>query len=149
LCALLTPAPVLLTNNMQYKERYFEIYGDASTVPLVKRREEAKVKMLLRQLSDDEDDGSTTHSTPTNPGKPWLAGFQLYLDTQDHFNGMSTVGWWGVSSCFHTVWLQLISDADECAPLSCLGVTRWRFSIHHVIIGVERAGIFGCWHHHQ
>ena len=87
----------LLTNNMQYKECYFEIYGDASTVPLAKKKEETKLKVLLCQLSDDEEDGPTTHSVLINPAKPWLAGFQLYLDTQDHLNGMSTVAWWGVS----------------------------------------------------
>jgi hypothetical protein len=70
---------ILLTNGTQYKERYFEMYGDASAVPPAKKKEETKLKVLLRELSDDEDDGPTTHSAPINPAKPWLAGFQLYL----------------------------------------------------------------------
>ena len=86
-----------LTYYEQYEERYLEMYGNLSTVALTKKKDDSKLKQLLRELSDDEDDGPPAHALPTNPTKPWLAGYQLYLDTQDHIGEMSLVVWWGVS----------------------------------------------------
>jgi hypothetical protein len=73
------------------------MYGNASTIAPTKKKDDSKLKRLLRELSDDEDNGPPVHAPPANPTKPWLAGYQLYLDTQDHLGGMSLVVWWGVS----------------------------------------------------
>lgn len=54
--------------------------------------------MLLRELSDDEDEHvDTASSEPDDPSRPWLRDFRSYLDTQEHIqDGWTTVMWWGV-----------------------------------------------------
>jgi hypothetical protein len=65
-----------------------------------KKKDVSKVAKFLQQLSDSdsEDDGvdNTTPVAPADPKKPWLPSFHLYLDTQDHLNGMSLAQWWYV-----------------------------------------------------
>jgi hypothetical protein len=93
------PLPSIL-NHKQYKERYLEMYGTAPAPLPPKKKDVSKVAKLLRQLSDSdsEDDGAdnATPVAPADPKKPWLPGFRLHLDTQDHLNGMSLAHWWGV-----------------------------------------------------
>ena len=66
-----------------------------------KKRDGARIKKLLRELSDDDMEDDVVPVTPTDPQKPWLPGFHMYLNTHDDLAGMNIVQWWGVStSCF-------------------------------------------------
>lgn len=82
----------------QYQARYFEL-NNADTTPQVKKREGQKIKKLLRELSDDEMDIDSPPLMPTDPQKPWLPGFHLYLNTRDELGDMTIVQWWGVRTC--------------------------------------------------
>jgi len=62
-----------------------------------------KVGVLLRELSDDEDD-TLARVSPVlcdNSSEPWLPGFNSYLQSSDHLGDMSIVEWWSVSSVAH------------------------------------------------
>jgi hypothetical protein len=61
-----------------------------------------KVGILLRELSDDEDDTDTYgRDTPTNPNDPWREDFKGYLHSRDKLGAtMTIVEWWGVRICF-------------------------------------------------
>jgi hypothetical protein len=76
------------------------MYGNGDPPPELKKKSDPKISILLRELSDDEDDGPMASTAPTDPQRPWIADFELYLDIQDHLNGMSIVQWWGVSLFF-------------------------------------------------
>jgi hAT family C-terminal dimerisation region len=90
---------------MQYKERHFEMYGSTS-LPPAKKKHDSKIRSLLRELSDDEDDKfSESPADPVDPNQPWLAGFRVYLDTCDDLQGLSIVGWWGVCALFRLPFL--------------------------------------------
>ena len=54
-----------------------------------------KVGILLRELSDDEDndDGSVVGEVL---GDPWHDGFHSYLNSRDQLGTLSIVEWWGV-----------------------------------------------------
>lgn len=57
-----------------------------------------KTKTLLRELSSDDEDDALADSTPSNPSKPWLKEFELYLNAVDELpDGLSIVQWWAVS----------------------------------------------------
>jgi hypothetical protein len=53
---------------------------------------------LLRELSDDESDDDTHPlAVASDPKKPWLKEYNLYLDVRDELaKGQSIVQWWGV-----------------------------------------------------
>jgi hypothetical protein len=59
------------------------------------------VPVLLRELSDDEDDVTDRNrNTPDDPEQPWLRHFHEYIDAVEHVpDDWSTIKWWGVSSC--------------------------------------------------
>ena len=85
----------------QYKERFNEMYRGCTAPPpqhclnqpnLTTR----KVGVLLRELSDDEDD--TAMNATSNPSDPWRRDFDSYLNSRDQLGTMSIVEWWGVSS---------------------------------------------------
>jgi hypothetical protein len=56
-----------------------------------------KVGVLLRELSDDEDDADAYgQDPPTNPNDPWREDFKGYLHSRDKLGAMTIVEWWGV-----------------------------------------------------
>jgi hypothetical protein len=56
-----------------------------------------KVGILLRELSDDEDDADTAGGdAPTNVNDPWCNNFKGYLHLRDQLGPMTIVKWWGV-----------------------------------------------------
>jgi hypothetical protein len=60
-----------------------------------------KVGILLRELSDDEDDDADAHGqdAPTNPNDPWREDFKGYLHSRDKLGAMTIIEWWGVWIC--------------------------------------------------
>lgn len=137
-----------LLTSVQYEERYLEMYGSGDPPPKLKKKSDLKISVLLWELSDDEDDGPMASAAPTDPQRPWIPGFELYLGTQDHLNGTSIVQWWGVSLLFlsarSTSRNQIL---DECASPPCVGVTCGRLPVSDGLIHVKQACIFCCWPH--
>jgi hypothetical protein len=53
--------------------------------------------VLLRELSDDEDDPMEETDLPDDPRRPWLRDFHAYIDVLEQVSeGWTTVQWWGV-----------------------------------------------------
>jgi hypothetical protein len=63
------------------------------------------VNILLRELSDDEDDvAAHNHNMPDDPERPWVRHFQEYINAVEQVpDGWSTIKWWGVSLCQHSL----------------------------------------------
>ncbi len=84
------------------------------------------VKALLRELSDDEMDDNIAPIAPTDPQKPWLASFHLYLNTHDERGGMTIIEWWGVCillvHCYYRSEVQAQRFVGQRIPLSNLGI---------------------------
>jgi hypothetical protein len=60
-----------------------------------------KVGILLRELSDDEDNADTCEQdAPTNLNDPWRDDFKGYLHSRDQLGAMTIVEWWGVWMSF-------------------------------------------------
>jgi hypothetical protein len=60
-----------------------------------------KIRTLLRELSDDEEDSraSSPSMLEDDPSRPWLCDFHAYLDTTEHVpEGWTAIDWWGVSA---------------------------------------------------
>lgn len=56
-----------------------------------------KVRILLRELSDDEDDDNMyRQDPPINPNDPWREDFRGYLHSRDKLGAMTIIEWWGV-----------------------------------------------------
>lgn len=57
-----------------------------------------KVGVLLRELSDDEDEPflNATPATIGNLSELWLPGFNNYWTSSDHLGDISIVEWWSV-----------------------------------------------------
>jgi hypothetical protein len=70
--------------------------------PAVKKNKKQGIKSLLRELSDDDEDGSNTAPAPSDDAsKPWRAEFRRYIDAVHELSeGMTTIKWWGVSHLF-------------------------------------------------
>lgn len=65
-----------------------------------------KVGILIRELSDDSDEGPESqdaHSSsilPDDLRAPWLTDFNGYLNSKDQLGNMTIVEWWGVSVAY-------------------------------------------------
>ncbi|KAG6882065.1 hypothetical protein C0992_012835, partial [Termitomyces sp. T32_za158] len=84
-----------------YKARYIEMYGSATALPPKSQQlaHVSKIKTLLRELSDSEDEIMSTDSGATSfmdNTKPWLRDFHGYLNSTDDLGKMSIIRWWGV-----------------------------------------------------
>ena len=58
-----------------------------------------KVGVLLRELSDDEDEDyipAIGDVSSSSLHVPWRVDFQGYLNSRDQLGAMSIVEWWGV-----------------------------------------------------
>ncbi|KAF5343868.1 hypothetical protein D9758_015885 [Tetrapyrgos nigripes] len=103
---------VLAFTEQIFKERYEELNGKSA---LSQRRSLAKSdSTLLRELSDDEDDESTTQGSVWNSAstpEPWHSEFNLYLSAIDVVpTGMSIVKWWGSRTSTYPTWSSLARD---------------------------------------
>lgn len=87
---------------MQFKDRYFELYGkDGAPKGLSNIKGNKKLAKLMAEYTSDEDedpDAQSQSATPTiDSSKPWLHEFNQYLNGTDEVpNGMSLPSWWGV-----------------------------------------------------
>ena len=57
-----------------------------------------KVGILLRELSDDEDDDKLSFIGDVSSSQhvPWHSDFHGYLNSRDQLGTMTIVEWWGV-----------------------------------------------------
>jgi len=102
--------------------------------PALRTKHKQKINALLRELSDDKDEDVVTPIVRTDPGKPWIPGFKLYLDTQDHLNGMTIVQWWGVCAFSRPALNVSLPMQDERAPLSSLGFFGRRLPLNNGLV---------------
>ena len=72
-----------------------------------------KVKQLLHELSDDNDDNDVLEPSLmySDPHRPWLHEFQGYLNSKDQLTtGMSIVQWWSLNTARYPMWSSLAQD---------------------------------------
>ncbi|KAN0113570.1 hypothetical protein V8E52_007634 [Russula decolorans] len=77
-----------------YKECYLKMYAGNPMQPSNRTGNLTthKVGILLRELSDDEDDADTCEQdTPTNLNDPWRDDFKGYLHSRDQLGAMTIV----------------------------------------------------------
>jgi hypothetical protein len=76
------------------------MYGNSSApAPLRRTGKSAmrKVGVLIRELSDDEDEVSIEPGTSSiDLSKPWRKDFNGYLNSKDQLGNMTIIEWWGV-----------------------------------------------------
>ena len=62
-----------------------------------------KVKMLIRELSDDNNNNNINVLTPAlnELHTPWRKDFHGYLNLEDQLGNMSIIKWWGVCVIFY------------------------------------------------
>jgi hypothetical protein len=68
--------------------------------PSAPSRKNKGLRVLLRELSDDEDDAvmDTGLNVPIDPQCPWLRDFRAYVDVHERVpEGWTSIQWWGVS----------------------------------------------------
>ena|ERR1700721_60369 len=98
---------------IQFKERYLELFGEGQASQPVKKSASMKLKTLLRELSSDDDEPSSSSATPVDPLRPWQKEFYQYFNTVDELNGLSIVQWWGVSQLYYVRVLLMFFALDE------------------------------------
>jgi hAT family C-terminal dimerisation region len=82
----------------QFKERYLLLSGGSTTTQLAQPKTDKKLNVLLRELSDDEENTDVGAGVPEDPKRPWLTEFRRYLDIVEQVpDGCSAIAWWGVS----------------------------------------------------
>ncbi|KAJ3804312.1 hypothetical protein F5876DRAFT_70738 [Lentinula aff. lateritia] len=90
------------------------MYGSTNTFPYTSKKAApvpGKCSMLMRELSDDEDDASA--SVSTSNGSPWMDEFSKYYDAKDIVpEGMSIVQWWGMNAQHLPIWASLARDCQ-------------------------------------
>jgi hypothetical protein len=106
-CTVVSPLcsfMILIWNGEQFKNRYERIYGPSGSAPIAAKKNRtsgSKMASLMRELnsSDERDDDDISHSAiPTDPAKPWMREFNLFLNTVDQLaDGQTIIQWWGVS----------------------------------------------------
>ena len=69
--------------------------------PTRKGKKGKGLNVLLRELSDDDDDGTMADvglDLPADPQRPWLSDYHGYIDVPEQVpEGWSAIQWWGVS----------------------------------------------------
>ena len=86
------------------------MYGNNSA-PAPRRRTgksaTRKLGILIRELSDDEDDADSSPAAspivPEDLRAPWQKDFNGYLNSKDQLGNMTIMEWWGVSIVCHTI----------------------------------------------
>ena len=85
------------------------LYGDGSRLAQTPRQQQTgksamhKVKTLIQELSDDEDDNNINSLTlaPDELHAPWRRDFHGYLNSKDQLGNISIIEWWGVHVSFN------------------------------------------------
>jgi hypothetical protein len=75
--------------------------GSSVVRPTAQPRKGKGLHVLLRELSDDEDnmDMDTGLDVPDDPERPWLRDYKAYMDVVEQVRegpGWSVIQWWGV-----------------------------------------------------
>jgi len=115
------------------------MYGDNPAPPTKKWQNLTthKVGVLLRKLSDDEDQDKTSDigDISSNPHTPWHGDFHGYLNSKDQLGAMTIVEWWGVC----------IQNSCPTRMLICCGHSGMHLDTlsGHLLPGT----IFLLWHH--
>ena len=70
--------------------------------PSAQSRRGKGLHVLLRELSDDEDNASSMinngSDVPDDPQRPWLCDYHAYMDVPEQVReNWSAIQWWGVS----------------------------------------------------
>ena len=78
------------------------MYGNSAPAPCWRTGKSAtrKLGILIRELSDDEDDTDSSLASPIVPEDlraPWQKDFNGYLNSKDQLSNMTITEWWGVS----------------------------------------------------
>lgn len=55
-----------------------------------------KIGILIRELSDDEDEDEASSITPEDLSAPWRKDFNGYLNSKDQLGNITIIEWWGV-----------------------------------------------------
>lgn len=76
--------------------------GGSTVRPSAQSRRGKGLHVLLRELSDDEDDASSMinngSDVPDDPQRPWLRDYHAYMDVPEQVReSWSAIQWWGVS----------------------------------------------------
>ena len=73
--------------------------GGSTVRPPVQPRKGKGLNMLLRELSDDEDNMMDTRlDVQDDPQRPWFRDFHAYMDVPEQVReGWNAIQWWGVS----------------------------------------------------
>ena len=115
------------------------MYGNNPAPPTKKWQNltTCKVGVLLRELSDDEDQDKTSDigDISSNPHTPWHGDFHGYLNLKDQLGVMTIVEWWGVR----------IQNSCPTCMLICCGHSGMRLDTlsGHLLPRT----IFLLWHH--
>ena len=78
------------------------MYGNLAPAPRRRTGKSAtrKLGILIRELSDDEDDADSSPASPIVPEDlraPWQNDFNGYLNSKDQLGNMTITEWWSVS----------------------------------------------------
>ena len=130
------------------------MYGNNPAPPLKKavNLTTHKVGVLLRELSEDEDEDkdkiSDVGDVSSSQHALWHSDFHGYLNSRDQLGRMSIVEWWGIctKNDFPTL-ADFLEITVECKSVSCVGIPCSRLPCNNGIISFERAGVLICWHH--
>ena len=78
------------------------MHSGFATTPSVLSTKNKKLRVLLRELSDKEDDATDTGvDVPEDPQQLWLHDFCAYMDVPKQVpEGWTAIKWWGVSKVF-------------------------------------------------
>ena len=95
------------------------------TTPSVPSMKGKGLHVLLRELSDDEEDAAVDTGTgvdiPHDPQRPWFHDFCAYMDVPEQVpEGWTAIKWWGVS-----LWSLYLSPDNELTKLSQYNSQRY------------------------
>lgn len=84
--------------------------GNSTTVvPATQSRKKKGLHVLLRELSDDEENTlvDIASNMPVDPQRPWLSDYHAYIDVREQVpEGWTAIQWWGVSNMIEYLYIQ-------------------------------------------
>jgi len=84
---------MISTNISQFKEHYYEMYGDRAVLLSKKCK---RKRTTLCDDSESESDDTSTNTPATTSDEPWRPEFNRYLRGEDELpENMTLVQWWG------------------------------------------------------
>jgi len=147
-----------------YKNRYLEMYGN-NLAPAPRRRTgqsaTRKLGILIRELSDDEDDADSSPASPIVPEDlrraPWQKDFNGYLNSKDQLGNLTITEWWGWNATRYPVWASLARDmlpimassvsSERAFSSAGITITKRRNRLKPDI--VEALQFLKCLYHHD